>query len=61
MDMDKTIGQIMNENKGKEFHLYDCTGIWGELPLTEHNKHSIPDRIADRIEKDGNVINFYVN
>lgn len=57
MDMDKTIGQIMNENKRKEFHLYDGTGIWGELPLTEHNKHSIPDRI----EKDGNMINFYVN
>lgn len=57
MDMDKTIGQIMNENKGKEFHLYDGTRIWGELPLTEHNKHSIPDRI----EEDGNVMNFYVN
>lgn len=55
--MKKTIGQIMEENKEKDFHLYDGTGVWGELPLTEYNKQNIPDRI----EKDGNVVNFYVN
>lgn len=35
--VEKTVKQIIEENKGKEIHLLDEAGIWGELPVTEHN------------------------
>ena len=56
LNANKTVGEIINENKGKEIHLIDGAGIWGELPLSETNMQHIPDRI-DVI---GNVINMYV-
>lgn len=35
--VEKTVKQIIEENKGKEVHLLDEYGVWGELPLTENN------------------------
>jgi len=52
----KTIKQIVEENKNKEVHLYDSLGIWGELPLTENNMQHIPDAI----EINDNVIKIYI-
>ena len=54
--MDKTIKQIMEENKNKEIHLYDGTGVFGQLPLTENNINHIPDKV----EINGNVVNIYI-
>lgn len=54
--MNKTIKQIMEENKGKEIHLYDGACVFGELPLTENNINNIPDKV----EINGNVVNIYI-
>lgn len=54
--VDKTIKQIIEENKGKEVHLYDIFGTWGELPLTENNMQHTPDAV----EVNGNVIKIYI-
>lgn len=43
--INKTIKQIIKENPGKEIHLYDILGVWGELPLTENNISGTPDEI----------------
>lgn len=52
----KTVREIVEENKGKEIHLFDSQGIWGELPLLEINMQHIPDAI----EIDGNIVNMYI-
>lgn len=54
--MNKTIKQIMEENKDKEIHLYDDAGVFGELPLTENNINHIPDKV----EINDNVVNIYI-
>ena len=54
--VNKTIKLIIEENKGKEVHLYDSLGIWGELPLTENNIQQTPDAV----EMNDNVINIYI-
>lgn len=54
--LNKTIKQIIEENKDKEIHLYDCCGIWGELPLTENNIQHTPDAM----EVNDNVIKIYI-
>lgn len=41
----KTVREIVEENKGKEIHLFDSQGIWGELPLSEINMQHIPDAV----------------
>lgn len=52
----KTVREIVEENKGKEIHLFDSQGIWGELPLSETNMQHIPDAV----EIDGNIVNMYI-
>lgn len=52
----KTVREIVEENKGKEIHLLDGQGIWGELPLSETNMHHIPDAV----KIDGNIVNMYI-
>lgn len=52
----KTVREIVEENKGKEIHLFDSQGIWGELPLSEINMQHIPDVV--RIN--GNIVNMYI-
>ena len=52
----KTVKEIIKENKGKEIHLIDNSGIWGELPLTENNMQHIPDEV----EINGNIVKMYV-
>lgn len=52
----KTVREIVEENKGKEIHLFDSQGIWGELPLSEINMQHIPDAV----EIDGNIVNMYI-
>lgn len=54
--VNKTIKQIIEENKNKEVHLYDKFGIWGELPLTENNMQHTPDGI----EINCNVVKIYI-
>ena len=54
--VNKTIKQIMEENKDKEIHLYDSCGFWGELPLTENNIQHTPDAV----EVNDNVIKIYI-
>lgn len=54
--MNKTIKQIMEENKGKEIHLYDGAGVFGELPLTKNNMNHYPSEV----EINGNVVNIYI-
>ena len=54
--LDKTIKQIIEENKDKEVRLYDSLGVWGELPLTENNIQHTPDAV----EINGNVIKIYI-
>lgn len=54
--VNKTIKQIVKENKDKEVHLYDTFGTWGELPLTENNMQHTPDAI----EINDNVIKIYI-
>lgn len=54
--VNKTIKQIIEENKDKEVHLYDTFGTWGELPLTENNIQHTPDAI----EINDNVIKIYI-
>lgn len=56
MQMNKTIKQIMEENKGKEIHLYDGLGVFGELPLTKNNMNHYPDKV----EINGDVVNMYI-
>lgn len=51
--MDKTIKQIMEENK----NLYDDVGVFGELPLTENNINHIPDKV----EINCNVVKYSVD
>lgn len=43
--VEKTVKQIIEENKGKEIHLLDEAGIWGELPVTEHNLQLTPNAV----------------
>lgn len=52
----KTVKEIVKENKDKEIHLFDSQGIWGELPLSEINMCHIPDVI----KVNGNIINMYI-
>ena len=52
----KTIKQIIEENKDKEIHLYDFFGVWGELQLTENNIKHTPKTV----EINGNVIKIYI-
>ena len=52
----KTVREIVEENKGKEIHLFDSQGIWRELPLSEINMQHIPDVV--RIN--GNIVNMYI-
>ena len=52
----KTVREIIEKNKGKEIHLFDSQGIWGELPLSETNMQHIPDVI----KVDGNIVNMYI-
>lgn len=54
--INKTVKQIMEENKGKEIHLIDGMGTWGELPLTENNTQHIPDAV----EINDNVVKMYI-
>lgn len=54
--MNKIIKQIVEENKGKEIHLCDGAGVFGELPLTKNNMNHIPDKV----EINGNVVNIYI-
>ena len=54
--LNKTIKQIIEENKDKEIHLYDRYGTWGELPLTENNMKHTPDEM----EVNDNVIKIYI-
>ena len=43
--VEKTVKQIIEENKGKEIYLLDEAGIWGELPLTENNLRHTPNAV----------------
>ena len=43
--VEKTVKQIIEENKGKEIHLLGEAGIWGELPVTEHNLQLTPNAV----------------
>ena len=43
--VEKTVKQIIEENKGKEVHLLDEYGVWGELPLTENNLKQTPNAV----------------
>lgn len=52
----KTVREIVEENKGKEIHLFDSHGIWGELTLSEINIQYIPDVV----KVDGNMVNMYI-
>lgn len=52
----KTVKQIVEENKGKEIHLIDGMDVWGELPLTENNMQHIPDVV----ENNDNVVKMYI-
>ena len=52
----KTVREIVEENKGKEIHLFDSQGIWGEFPLSKINMQHIPDVV--RIN--GNIVNMYI-
>ena len=52
----KTVRDIIKENKGKEIHLFDSQGIWEELPLSKINMQHIPDAV----EINGNIINMYI-
>ena len=52
----KTVREIIEKNKGKQIHLFDSQGIWGELPLSETNMQHIPDVI----KVDGNIVNMYI-
>lgn len=52
----KIVREIVEENKGKEIHLLDSQGIWGELPLSETNMQHIPDAV----EIDGNIVKMYI-
>ena len=54
--VEKSVKQIIEENKGKEIHLLDEAGIWGELPLTEHNLQLTPDAV----EINDYVVRMYV-
>lgn len=54
--LNKTVGQIMEENKGKEIHLIDAMGVWGDLPLTENNMNHIPQAV----EINENVVKMYI-
>ena len=54
--LDKTIKQIVEENKDKEVHLYDSFGTWGELPLTENNMRHTPNAV----EINDSVIKIYI-
>lgn len=54
--LNKTIKQIVEENKDKEVHLYDNFGTWGELPLTENNMQHTPDSI----EINCNIVKIYI-
>ena len=54
--VEKSIKQIIEENKGNEIHLLDELGIWGELPLTEHNLQLTPDAV----EINDYVVRMYV-
>lgn len=55
-NMNKTIKQVMEDNKGKEIHLFDGAGVFGELPLTENNMNHIPDAV----KINGNVVYIYI-
>lgn len=54
--MNKTIRQVMEDNKGKEIHLFDGAGVFGELPLTENNMNHIPDAV----KINSNVVYIYI-
>lgn len=54
--LNKTVRQIMEENKGKEIHLIDAMGVWGDLPHTENNMNHIPDAV----EINENVVKMYI-
>ena len=54
--VEKTVKQIIEENKGKEIHLLDETGIWGELPLTENNLRHTPNAV----EINDYVVRIYI-
>lgn len=43
--LEKTVKQIIEENKDKEVHLLDEYGVWGELPLTENNLKQKPNAV----------------
>lgn len=55
--VNKTVKQIVEENKGKEIHLIDGMGTWGELPLTENNMQHTPDAV----EINDNVVKMYIS
>lgn len=55
--INKTVKQIMEENKGKEIHLIDGMGTWGELPFTDNNMQHTPDAV----EINDNVVKMYIS
>lgn len=55
--VNKTVKQIVEENKGKEIHLIDGAGIWGELPLTENNMQDMPDKV----EINDKIVKMYIS
>lgn len=54
--VEKTVKQIIEENKGKEIYLLDEAGIWGELPLTENNLQHTPNAV----EINDHVVRIYI-
>ena len=54
--VEKTVKQIIEENKGKEIYLLDEAGIWGELPLTENNLQHTPNAV----EINDYVVRIYI-
>lgn len=54
--VNKTVKQIIEENKDKEIHLIDEMGVWGELPLTENNMQHIPNAV----EINDDVVKMYI-
>lgn len=54
--VEKTVKQIIEENKGKEVHLLDEYGVWGELPLTENNLK----QTVNAVEINDLVVRIYI-
>ena len=54
--VEKTVKQIIEENKGKEIHLLDEASIWGELQLTENNLQHTPNAV----EINNHVVRIYI-